>query len=223
MNNLVLFDFDGTLADTAPDLAAAANKLRSQRGLAELEYTKLRPFASHGARGLIKAALGVNTDDAAYEDLKNQFLDFYAADMVSNTSLFDGIDALLNNLEQHNIKWGIVTNKVEKLALPIIRHLGLENRSCVNVGGDTTAHPKPHPEPLFYASQHANIDAHHSIYIGDDERDIIAGKAAGMATAVAAYGYCYLDDPTTWSADFIANQPGELWPIVQKWLQISGN
>lgn len=220
MKKLVLFDFDGTLADTAPDLAAAANKLRQARGMADMPYEDLRPYASHGARGLIKAALGLTTDAPEYEAIKQQFLTVYANDMFSNAKLFDGIAELLDTLENNNLAWGIVTNKTEALALPIIKYLGLDKRSQVNVGGDTTAFSKPHPEPLLFAARQLDINPIDCIYIGDDERDVIAGKAAGMATAAATYGYCYLEDPKTWAADYMANSPGEINLAINKWLSI---
>lgn len=218
MNKLVLFDFDGTLADTAPDLAAAANRLRQRRNLADLPYEQLRPYASHGARGLIKAALGITTDAPEYDSIKQQFLADYANDMLNKTQLFDGINELLETLENNNLAWGIVTNKTEALAIPIIKYLGLEKRSQVNVGGDTTAFSKPHPEPLLFAARQLNVNPIDCIYIGDDERDIIAGKAAGMATAVAAYGYCHLDDPKTWAADYMAYQPQEINNAIELWI-----
>lgn len=217
MKNLVLFDFDGTLADTAPDLAAAANKQRAYRGLPPLPYEALRPYASHGARGLLKVALDLQPGDTDYEDSRRRFLSDYAQDIAVHTQLFPGIAELLDELARHDYAWGIVTNKVEYLARPIIRHLGLESRCAVTVGGDTTPHAKPHPEPLLHAARQAGCAPIRCIYIGDDERDVVAGKAAGMATVVAAYGYCSLADPVTWQADAIAQQAPDLWPIIQRW------
>lgn len=217
MRHLVLFDFDGTLADTAPDLAAAANLQRQRRGMPDLPYDKLRPHASHGARGLLKAALGLNTDSGGYEAAKQQFLHDYAQIMLVRTSLFPGIPELLDLLAGQTFAWGVVTNKVESLALPIMRHLGLEDRCLVTVGGDTTPHPKPHPAPLLHAARLAGYSPDQCIYIGDDERDIVAGRSAGMATVAAAYGYCLPDEPSRWQADAIANTTGDLWPIIRHW------
>jgi len=214
---LILFDFDGTLADTAPDLAAAANRQRGYRGLPPLPYEALRPYASHGARGLLKAALDLDPGSEEYERSRRQFLQDYAQDMLTHTRLFAGIDTLLDQLAEASMGWGIVTNKVESLALPIVRHLGLESRCRVTVGGDTTPHAKPHPEPLLHAARQAGYAPARCMYVGDDERDIIAGKAAGMATVVAGYGYCALDDPIRWQADAIARQPADLWPIIRRW------
>lgn len=214
---LVLFDFDGTLADTAPDLAAAANLQRSYRGLEPLPYEALRPYASHGARGLLKAALDLDPGSEEYERTRQRFLHDYAQAMLVRTSLFAGIDALLDRMAEASMDWGIVTNKVESLALPIVRHLGLEPRCRVTVGGDTTPHTKPHPEPLLHAARQAGFTPAQCLYVGDDERDILAGKAAGMATVAAGYGYCSLDDPARWQADAIAHQPADLWPIILRW------
>lgn len=219
MRKLVLFDFDGTLADTAPDLAAAANKQRVRRGLSPLPESDLRAYSSYGARGLLKAALGVETDDPEYPALRDQFLTDYEAGMTTNTVLFPGIRELLDTLKANGLEWGIVTNKLEYLAVPQAVFLGLHNDCVVTVGGDTTDHIKPHPAPLLHAAKQANIDPTHCIYIGDDERDIVAGKAAGMATVVAAYGYCGPETATIrgWQADAIADTPAAIWPAIQKW------
>ncbi|HET8597748.1 MAG TPA: phosphoglycolate phosphatase [Castellaniella sp.] len=215
--HLILFDFDGTLADTAPDLAAAANRQRAYRGLPPLPYDALRPYASHGARGLLKAALDLSPDAGEYEQTRQRFLQDYADAMLVHTQLFPGVAELLDQLSGAGVPWGIVTNKVESLAVPIVRHLGLETRCRITVGGDTTPHTKPHPEPLLHAARQTGFAPEQCLYVGDDERDIVAGKAAGMATVAAAYGYCSLADPATWLADAIARQPADLWPIIQGW------
>lgn len=220
MSKLVLFDFDGTLADTAPDLAAAANKARARKGLAPLPYETLRPMASQGARGLLKAGLDIDPGHPEYEVLKRQFLDDYEQDMTSLTVLFDGIPQLLATLRQNGYRWGIVTNKVEYLALPIVQHLGLAADCTVTVGGDTASHPKPHPAPLLYAADKAGFTPEQCIYVGDDERDVIAGKAAGMPTIAAAYGYCGLGEVSSWQADAIARTPAEIWHAVQRLLPV---
>lgn len=219
MRKLVLFDFDGTLADTAPDLAAAANKQRLRRGLDPLPEADLRSYSSYGARGLIKAALGIETTDPEFPALREQFLEDYEAGMTDNTVLFPGIRELLDTLKANGFEWGIVTNKLEYLAIPQAVHLGLHNDCVVTVGGDTTEHIKPHPAPLLHAAKKADIDPAYCIYVGDDERDIVAGKAAGMATVVAAYGYCGPETAAIrgWQADAIAASPAEVWPAVQQW------
>lgn len=219
MRKLVLFDFDGTLADTAPDLAAAANKQRLRRGLDPLPESDLRSYSSYGARGLLKAALGIETTDPDYPALREQFLEDYEAGMTVNTVLFPGIRELLDTLKANGLEWGIVTNKLEYLAIPQAVYLGLHNDCVVTVGGDTTDHIKPHPAPLLHAAKIANIDPAQCIYVGDDERDIIAGKAAGMATIVAAYGYCGPETAAIrgWEANAIVDSAAAIWPAVQKW------
>lgn len=221
MRKLVLFDFDGTLADTAPDLAAAANKQRLRRGLDPLPEADLRSYSSYGARGLLKAALGVETTDPEYPELRDQFLEDYEAGMTDNTTLFPGIRELLDTLKANGFEWGIVTNKLEYLAIPQAVYLGLHNDCVVTVGGDTTPHIKPHPAPLLHAAKKADIDPAYCIYVGDDERDILAGKAAGMATIVAAYGYCGPETATIrgWEANAIADSPAAVWPAVQQWAE----
>lgn len=216
MNKLVLFDFDGTLADTAPDLAAAANKQRARKGLPPLPYEALRPMASQGARGLLRASLDMLPDHPEYETLRSQFLQDYEAEMTALTTLFPGIPELLHTLKANGYYWGIVTNKLEYLALPLVEHLGLHTDCVVTVGGDTTGHSKPHPEPLLHAARKAGVDPAHCIYVGDDERDVIAGKAAGMHTVAAAYGYCELSDVAEWRADAIVTSADEIWPVIEK-------
>jgi N-acetyl-D-muramate 6-phosphate phosphatase len=207
----VLFDLDGTLADTAPDLAAAANKMRRERGLPAVPLDTLRPLASAGARGLIGGAFGVGPDDAAYAAMREEFLANYEADLCVETTLFDGIDAVLDALTMRGIRWGIVTNKVERLTLPLIARLGLDHRAACVVGGDTTPHAKPHPAPLLLAAERLEMPPAHVAYVGDDLRDVQAGKAAGMATIAAAYGYCGKESaPHDWDADHVVATPAEL-------------
>ncbi|HEX7386690.1 MAG TPA: HAD-IA family hydrolase [Castellaniella sp.] len=217
MHALVLFDFDGTLADTAFDLAEAANRQRTREGLPPLPYEALRPYASHGARGLLKAALDLDKTDERYELVRQQFLRDYAEIMNDHTQLFPGIPELLAQLDNQEYPWGIVTNKSELLAWPMVRHLNLQGRCRVVVCGDTTPNPKPHPDPLLHAAHQLGQLPARSLYVGDDQRDIQAGKAAGMATVAAGYGYCSLDDPHTWGADAIAQSPTELWPLISTW------
>jgi len=211
---LILFDFDGTLADTAPDLAMTANLQRARRGLPDLDASLYRPHASQGARGLLRIALGLTPEDADYKDARDQFMADYTDNMTRHTRLFPGMAKLLRTLRDHGHAWGIVTNKLERLARPIIAHLGLAADCAVTVGGDTTAHAKPHPEPLLYAASTAGYAPAQCIYIGDDQRDIAAGRAAGMPTIAAAYGYCDADAIPTWGADHIARSMDALWPIL---------
>lgn len=218
MNKLVLFDFDGTLADTAPDLGAAANVLRTRRGLPELPLGSYREYASHGARGLLKRALDMTPEHSEYEAARDEFLTEYEQGMTNLTTLFPGIKELLQGLQENGYTWGIVTNKVEYLAVPLVVHLGLYRHCAITVGGDTTPHPKPHPAPLLHAAEKTGFAPGDAIYIGDDQRDIVAGQAAGMATVVAAYGYCGNDTAlNSWNATAIAEQPEQLWGVIESW------
>jgi N-acetyl-D-muramate 6-phosphate phosphatase len=185
----VLFDLDGTLADTAGDLAGALNRLRAERGLAPVPVAQLRAHASAGARGLLGAGMGVAPDHADYPALRDAFLAHYAAALDVTTHLFDGVATLLDALEQRGILWGVVTNKAERFTTPVVAALGLAPRAGVVVCGDTTAHPKPHPAPLLHAAQAIGVDPLRCAYVGDDLRDVVAGNSAGMATLVAEYGY----------------------------------
>ena len=215
MSALILFDFDGTLADTAPDLAAAANQQRTRRGLEPLPYETLRPVASQGARGLLRVALGLKPGDDEYEPTRLQFLEDYAASSTVHSKLFPGIEALLADIRQRGLSWGIVTNKVTYLTLPIVEHLNLTPDSAVLVCGDTTAHAKPHPLPLQHPAREAAFATDRCVYVGDDLRDIQAGKAAGMVTVTAAYGSCGDGEPPeAWGADHLVWHPAELIPLL---------
>ncbi|BDD94924.1 HAD-IA family hydrolase [Pandoraea sp. XJJ-1] len=211
----VLFDLDGTLADTALDLVAAVNKVRTDRGLAPGPYETLRLQASHGARGLIGSAFGVAPEDAAFPSLRDAFLANYEAALCVQSRLFDGIPALLEALAARGMPWGIVTNKAARLTDPLVKLLGLaEGAACV-VSGDTTPHSKPHPAPLLYAAECMGIAPGRIVYVGDDLRDIQAGKAAGMATVAAAYGYCGDSlTPAEWQADAVVEHAGAIAPLV---------
>ena len=205
----VLFDLDGTLADTAGDLAGALNRVREEHGLPPLPVAALRPHASSGARGLLGAGMGVKPDDARYEQLRDAFLSFYESALAETTRLFDGIDAVLDGIEARGIRWGIVTNKAQRFTFPLIAALGLRDRASVVVCGDTAARPKPDPAPLIYASEALSLSAERCVYVGDDLRDVQAGNAAGMPTIVAAYGYLgESGDCTGWPATgWIATPP----------------
>ena len=207
----VLFDLDGTLVDSAPDLAAAVNYLRTSRGMAELPLAQLRPFASHGARGLIGAGLGVMPEDNDFPVLRDIFLDYYEAHSTVHTRIFDGVEAVLQRFEAQNIPWGIITNKHARFTQPVVSALGLASRAAVVVSGDTAAHAKPHPAPMLYAAEQLGLSPEHLIYIGDDRRDIEAARAAGyMSAFAAAYGYCAMDEVADWQADAVLSQPMDL-------------
>ncbi|MCA1326841.1 phosphoglycolate phosphatase [Herbaspirillum sp. alder98] len=209
----ILFDLDGTLADTAPDLAAAANFLRAERGLPPAPYDTLRPVASAGARGLIGAALDIHPGDDQYEDLRVRFLDRYAANMTVHSSLFDGVPELLSQLEARGLAWGIVTNKATRFTEPLVPSIGLGHSGCI-VCGDTTPHAKPHPAPLLEAASRLQLAPEDCWYVGDDLRDIQAGRAAGMPTIAAAWGYCGHTEPAAWNADALLHAPLDLLTLL---------
>lgn len=216
MSALILFDFDGTLADTAPDLALAANRQRVRRGMAPLPEEQLRPLASQGARGLLRGALGFLPDHPEYDATRLQFLEDYAAGSTVSSKLFPGIAELLSDIEHRGFAWGIVTNKATNLTVPIVEFLGLNERSAVLVCGDTTAHSKPHPLPLQHAAQCAGFETTQCVYVGDDLRDIQAAHAAGMPAVAAAYGYVgQNEDVASWKAEAIAHHPAGLWAAIE--------
>ncbi|MCU0952282.1 MAG: HAD-IA family hydrolase [Burkholderiaceae bacterium] len=212
---LVLFDLDGTLADTAPDLAATANAMRKARGLPPLPLADLRPLASHGARGLIGRALGRTPEHDDFETLRQEFFSRYETALCVHSRLFDGIDALLTALEDCDRRWGIVTNKIARFTDPLVRELDLARRAACVVSGDTTAHAKPHPLPLLHAARVAGRPPAEAIYIGDDLRDVQAGRAAGMATVAVRYGYLGSATPIdTWGADHVVDTPDALHRLL---------
>lgn len=212
----ILFDLDGTLADTAPDLAAAMNRQRLIRGLAPVPYEILRPVASAGARGLIGAAFSMKPEDEAYEALRIAFLDDYANALAVETRLFDGIQALLDGLTALGIAWGIVTNKASRFTERLVPQIaGLNGAGCI-VSGDTTPHAKPHPAPLLEAASRLSLPPQACWYVGDDLRDIQAGHAAGMVTVAAAWGYCGDSEPVMWNADAVADTPLKVLSLVQE-------
>lgn len=204
----VLFDFDGTLADTAADLSRALNRLRSVRGLAALPLEKLRPHASSGARGLIEAGLGILPEHAEFKPLREAFLNYYADAICIDTRLFPGIGELLGAIEARGLRWGIVTNKSTELTWLIVRALGLEQRAACVVCGDTTPHLKPNPASLLHAAQELALAPKHCVYLGDDLRDIQAARSAGMRAVAVEWGYG--DGLRGWNADAVIERPGDL-------------
>jgi len=209
----VLFDLDGTLADTAPDLGGAANRLRVDRGLPPLPLATLRPHASHGARGLLGAAFGVTPEDAAFAELNAAFLAHYEKALAVDTALFAGVTDVLDAIESRGLKWGIVTNKATRFTEPVVAALRLWPRAGVVVCGDTTARAKPHPDPLLHAANALRVAPSRCVYVGDSERDVAAGIAAGMLTLVASYGYIADDEtPLAWPADGHLDNPSDLLP-----------
>lgn len=215
--SLVLLDLDGTLADTAPDLAAAANRMRMARDIEPLPLAELRPFVSHGARGMVGRAFNVSPSDSRYRLLRDEFLREYESALCVDSALFPGMEDTLKKLTELGVKWGIVTNKLTRYTTPLVQALQLEKHAVCVVSGDTTAHSKPHPAPLLHALDTAGAEALQAIYVGDDRRDIDAGRAAGMRTAVAAYGYLGGEVPYQhWGADAIINSPPELLSLLAR-------
>lgn len=205
----ILFDLDGTLADTAPDLAAAVNWLRTERGLEPTPYAILRPTASAGARGMIGAAFGLKPGDDGYEELRLAWFDRYQSAMAEHSTLFGGVVELLDGIRADGMEWGIVTNKPARFTDPLVPQIGLAHAGCI-VSGDTTGFAKPHPAPLLEGARRLGIAPEHCWYVGDDQRDVEAGRAAGMVTVACAWGYCGSIDPSTWGADYLLETPAEL-------------
>jgi phosphoglycolate phosphatase len=212
----VLFDLDGTLIDSAPDLGAAADKMRTDRGLASLPLADYRPMAGAGARGMIGVAFGLAPDHADYGALKEEFFANYQACMTERTYAFDGVDELIAQIGGAGLKWGVVTNKSARFTLPLTRRMPLFSSAQTIISGDTTPHAKPHPAPLLEAARQLNIEPGRCVYVGDDERDIVAGRAAGMPTVAAAYGYLgAMADTQGWKADATIVSPGALLNLLR--------
>jgi phosphoglycolate phosphatase len=203
----VLFDFDGTLADTAADLCAAVNQLRIEKGKNALSVESVRPYASMGARGMLRIGFGLKPDDAQYPALRDAFLKRYEEHMYGQTRVFPGIDELLKELKTRGIRWGIVTNKAMRFTERLVKELSLAP-DCV-VGGDSTPHLKPHPGSLLLAAEKLNLAPQNCYYLGDDLRDIQAARAAGMRPVAVEWGYVSPDNggPASWNADLLIRAP----------------
>jgi N-acetyl-D-muramate 6-phosphate phosphatase len=207
----VLFDLDGTLIDSAPDLAGAVNEMRIARGMTPLPLSDLRPMVGAGARGMLQIALQVTPDDPQFAALREEFFRCYEARISRETQLFDAIPMVLKALNDNAMLWGIVTNKVQRFTEPLTKALGLYAQAAVVISGDSTPHAKPHPAPLLEAARRMNVAPSECVYVGDDLRDVQAGQAAGMRTMVAAWGYLGLGEPVrAWNADHIIQEPNEL-------------
>lgn len=207
----VLFDLDGTLVDTAPDLGHALNCMRARRDMALVPEQLIRGQASHGSQGLIKLGFGIRQTDPQFEHLRQEFLALYAENLTTRSTLFPGMDTLLNQLEQRDIAWGVVTNKPARFSEPLLKHLGLRDRMACLVSGDTCPRPKPDPQPMWHASRTINVPVERCLYVGDAERDVQAARAVGMPVVVAMYGYLSEQDcPHEWSGDAYIQNPCEL-------------
>ena len=202
----VLFDLDGTLADTAPDMARTVNRMLEKRGRPAVGVEQVRPFVSRGARGMIVSAFNIAPEDPGFQELREEFLAIYPENLCVDTRLFAGMEEVLGLIESRGMKWGVVTNKFERFAVPLLADLDLAHRMAVVVGGDTCPRPKPFPDPLLHAAATMGVAPMHTLYVGDDERDVRAARAAGMPVVVAGYGY--LGDgppPSLWGADAVVD------------------
>jgi 2-phosphoglycolate phosphatase len=213
----VLFDLDGTLIDSAPDLGAAADKMRTDRGLPPLPLERYRPMAGAGARGMIGVAFGLTPEHPDYEALRQEFMGNYERCMTARTYAFAGVAELVEALVQRELVWGVVTNKISRFTEPLTRAIPLFASARAIVSGDTTPHSKPHPAPLFEAARRLGLAPQRCLYVGDDERDIVAGLAAGMGTVAATYGYLgQQTDVAGWGAHATINSPAELLQLLAR-------
>ncbi len=212
----VFFDLDGTLVDTADDLAAPVNHMREARGLKPLPLGEYRPFASAGSRGLLHIGLGATTDDPDYPALRTEFLNRYEQEIAVHSRLFDGMPELLAWLEANGIRWGVISNKLEYLVRRLVQQLGLGHRVALAYGGDTAPRAKPWPDPLKMALQETGLTARQCVYIGDDLRDIQAAHAVDMPAVAAAYGYGNPNEIPQWRADHIVTSPQEFLAMLKR-------
>jgi phosphoglycolate phosphatase len=215
MIKAVLFDLDGTFADTAPDLAAALNHTRATRHLPPLPLETIRPQASHGSRGLLKLGFGIEPDAPDYGALRDIFLDYYERHICVHTRLFGDMGELVAELERRNIKWGIVTNKPHRYTLPLMQALGYAERAACLISGDTCARAKPYPDPLLKACELIGVAPDQCLYLGDDLRDMQAANAAAMRGIIARYGYIGDDAQLdSWGAHGVIDTPTELLGLI---------
>lgn len=215
----VLFDLDGTLADTAPDLAFALNTVLVEQGRAALPFAHVRPVVSHGAAALIRLGFGLGPEDEGFAPLRTRLLEIYRTNLAQETRLFPGMTELLLVLERLGMKWGVVTNKPAWLTEPLLHALGVAQRTCCIVSGDTTRQRKPHPEPMLHACAVSGSLPEQCIYVGDAQRDVEAGRQAGMKTLVALFGYLDASDlPAEWGADGMVEHPLE----ILNWMEAYG-
>lgn len=211
----VLFDLDGTLIDSAPDLGAAADKMRTDRGLPSLPLERYRPMAGAGARGMLGEAFGMSPEHPEFLAMREEFFVNYESRMTALTSIFDGVPEMVDRILKRDLAWGVVTNKSARFTEPLTRAIPLFQTAGAVVSGDTTPHAKPHPAPLLEAAARLKLSPEQCIYVGDDERDIVAGLAAGMGTVAATYGYLGANsDPSGWGAHAAIKSPLELLQLL---------
>ncbi len=213
----VLFDLDGTLADTAPDLARALNRLRIERACRPVSLEVARPHTSGGARGLIGVGFGIVPGHPEFELLKQRFLELYSEQVCVDTRLYDGMEELLALLEDEATPWGVVTNKPTRFTVPLMAQLGLDKRAACIVCGDTAARAKPHPDPLLFAATLLGFRPEQCLYVGDDLRDVLSARAAGMPVLAAGFGYLGTGtDPLHWGADAVIDSPLDALNFMQR-------
>lgn len=212
----VLFDLDGTLIDSAPDLGAAADKMRTDRGLPSLPLECYRPLAGMGGRGMLRIALCMESSHSDFLTMREEFFRNYEAAMTERTCAFDGVPELLAQLGQGGVRWGVVTNKSARFTDPLVATMPLFKHCAVAISGDTTAHAKPHPEPVLEAARRIHVAPERCWYVGDDKRDIDAGRAAGMFTVAATWGYLGDHPWQTWEADAVAHSPAQLMAMLSQ-------
>src|SRR3989344_9218217 len=201
---MIFFDLDGTLVDTAPDLSLALNMQRERHGLPAMPLTKIRPFASHGSKGLLSAGFGLTPEHPDFAAMRSEYLELYDEVFTRSPVLFEGIAELLNVIERKGLRWGVVTNKPRRFSEPLLKAIKLDQRSACLVCGDDVPRAKPHPDTLLLAAKKTGTRPEDCMYIGDAERDVQAGVAAGMRTVVVLYGYINaIDKPQEWGADFL--------------------
>ncbi|MDE2234363.1 MAG: phosphoglycolate phosphatase [Gammaproteobacteria bacterium] len=211
--SLILFDLDGTLLDTAPDLGAALNFQRAEHNLPPIPQERIRPVVSHGSPALLKLGFGIEPNDSRFAGMRARLLDIYRDCLSSETSVFPGVEAALLGIEKRGLRWGIVTNKPGALTGPLLQVFNLQQRAACVVSGDTTPRRKPHPDQLLHACSLTGCSPDHSIYVGDAQRDVEAAHAAGMRALVALYGYIDAEEsPTDWQADGVLSEPLEILP-----------
>lgn len=214
----VLFDLDGTLIDTSQDMAAALNRLLLENNREPLPYQKIRGQVSHGARGLLQLGFGIGPNDETFIPLRDRFLDLYEADLHQHTKVFDGLNEVLDWCEREQLRWGIVTNKPGYLTQAVVKHLNLWERTACIVSGDCLPRRKPHPDTLLLGAEQAQLNPKACCYVGDAERDIQAGKNAGMRTICALWGFLdESDQPDQWQADVSIPSPSDLIAVLEPW------
>lgn len=209
--DVIFFDLDGTLVDTAPDLAYALNQVLEEEGKSPLPFEAIRAVASHGSAGLLGLGFNIDSNHPSFKPLQERFIRIYQDNLTRESNLFEGMEKIIDKLDETSQKWGVITNKPAFLTEPLLSGLGLQNRAACVVSGDTTANSKPHPEPMLHACMLTGVEPTSCLYVGDAERDIEAGRNANMHTVVACYGYLGGEDkPENWQADAMIHHPSEL-------------